>query len=86
MNCILGFFGRFFGKSKKKNVIYCDGGEDYCATDGTNSNVKTFLGCSSCGEVSKLGHRNANRISELQHQNATLNKKLQALESLLRTK
>ena len=47
---------------------------------------KNFYGCSSCGEVSKLGLRNSNRISELQHQNTTLTKELQVIKRLLENK
>ena len=77
MSFIPGFFGKCFGTSKKQNIVYSAGIEDYRGSDGMNTNVKPFHGCSSCVDVSKLGKRNANRISELQHQIATLNKKLQ---------
>ena len=86
MNEISGFFGKCCGRSKKKNVIIDVPGEDFGATNQTNEISRTFYGCSSCGEVSKLGLRNSNRISELQHQNTTLTKELQVIKRLLENK
>ena len=86
MNKISRFFGKCCGKSKKKNVIIDVPGEDFGATNNTNEISRTFSGCSSCGEVSKLGLRNSNRISELQHQNTTLTKELQVIKRLLENK
>ena len=87
MNEISGLsFGKYCGKSNKKNVIIDVPGEDFGAINNTNENSRTFYGCSSCGEVSKLGLRNSNRISELQHQNTTLTKELKGIKKLLENK
>ena len=93
MNQIAGFFGKSCGKSKKKNAIFGVSDEDFGASNDTNEMSQTFLGCSSCEEVSKLGMqmqkgfaRNTNRISELQHQNATLTKEFQVIKRLLENK
>ena len=85
---ILGFLGKFFGKSKNKSDIYNMAGKDMNAT---NSSATIFM-ASPCpingkqnlnGEPPKSVQRNANRISELQHQNINLVKRIHELEKKL---
>ena len=85
---VLGFLGKFFGKSKNKSDIYNMAGKDINAT---NSSTKIFMASPSPiygkqnlnGEPPKSVQRNANRISELQHQNINLVKRIHELEKKL---